>query len=206
MGVARVGDKSRSKSKSKAKSKLAGFVMVGARWGRALAGRIPPSPLHRAAIAAVPLLLVAAVVLPRSDAALAREVERAIARGELGAARLSLETAPHGTDRALVEKLRGDLACARRAPDECLRRYRTALAARPALRGDEALRRNVRRLLSRDEGCATRRAAALLAGELRDPETLPALQAARRSAGPFGFLCTGDTLERAIAATRAAAR
>jgi hypothetical protein len=106
-----------------------------------------------------------------------------------------------------VEKLRGDLACARGVPDECLRRYRTALAARPALRSDGALRQNVRALLSRDEGCSTRRAAALLAGELRDPETLPALQAAaRQSRGFFAYLCTGDAFDRAIAATRASVR
>jgi hypothetical protein len=165
--------------------------------------RIPPSPLHRAGLAAAPLLAAALLLLPRSDAGLAREVGRDLARGDLVAARAALDAAPRGADRALVEKLRGDLACARRSPGECLRRYRTAIAGSPALRGDEALRRNVRALLSRDEACATRRAAALLAGQLRDPDTLPALQAARRSAGFFAFLCTGDAFDRAIAATRA---
>jgi hypothetical protein len=168
--------------------------------------RIPPSPLHRAAFAAAPLLAVALLLLPRSEADLAREVGRDLARGDLAAARTVLDAAPRGTDRALVEKLRGDLACARRVPGECLRRYRTAIAARPGLRADEALRRNVRALLSRDESCATQRSAALLAGELHDPDTLPALQAARRSAGFFAFLCTGDAFDRAIAATRAHAR
>jgi hypothetical protein len=172
----------------------------------ALARRVPPSPLHRAALAAVPLLVAATLLLPPSGAALAREVGRAIAQGDLVAARVALDRAPRGADRGLVEKLRGDLACARRAPDECLRRYRTALAARPELRVDESLRRNVRALLSRDEACATQRSAALLAGQLRDPAALPALQAARRSAGFFGFLCAGDAFDRAIAATRASAR
>jgi hypothetical protein len=167
---------------------------------------LPRSPRRRAALAAAPLVALALLLLPRSDAALAREVGRDLARGDLPAARAALDAAPHGADRALVEKLRGDLACARRAPGECLRRYRTAIAARPALRADEDLRRNVRALLSRDESCATQRAAALLAGQLRDPDALPALQAARRSAGLFAFLCTGDAFDRAIAATRAPAR
>jgi hypothetical protein len=172
----------------------------------ALARRVPPSPLHRAALAAVPFLVATAFLLPRSDAALAREVGRAIAQGELAAARAVLDAAPRSADRALVEKLRGDLACARRAPDECLRRYRTAFAARPELGGDASLRRNVRALLSRSESCATQRSAALLAGQLRDPEALPALQAARQAAGFFGFLCAGDAFDRAITATRASTR
>lgn len=172
----------------------------------ALARRVPPSPLHRAALAAVPLLALTFALLPRSDAALAGEVERDLARGDLAGARAALDAAPRAADRALVEKLRGDVACARGAPEECLRRYRTALAARPALRADGALRRNVRALLSRDQSCWTQRSAALLAGQLRDPEALPALRAARRSAGIFAFLCTGDAFDRAIAATRADGR
>jgi hypothetical protein len=171
-----------------------------------LARRIPPSPLHRAALAAVPLLVAALLLRPGTDAALSREVGGDLARGDLAAARAALDDGSRGADRALVEKLRGDLACARRASGECLRRYRTALAARPALGGDEGLRRNVRALLSRDESCATQRSAALLAGQLRDRDALPALQAARRSGGLLAFLCTGDALDRAIAAARTTAR
>jgi hypothetical protein len=154
----------------------------------------------------VPLVAAALALLPRSDAALAREVASALERGDPAAARRALDAAPHRADRALVEKLRGDVACARHAPAECLRRYRTALAAHPALREDAPLRRNVRALLSANEDCATRRSAALLVGELRDPQALPALEAARRSGGLFAFLCTGDAVERAITATRAASR
>ncbi len=128
----------------------------------------------------------------------------ALEHGDVAAARARLEHPPRGVDRVIVEKLRGDVACARRAPGECLRRYRTALAARPELRDDEVLRRNVRVLLAPGEACATRRSAALLAGELRDPEALPALEAARRAGGLLAFLCTGDAIDRAIAATRAA--
>jgi hypothetical protein len=171
----------------------------------ALRHRLPPSPLHRAALAAAPLVVVALVASPWSGAGLARQVGDALERGDLAAARAALDGAHRRTDRALVEKLRGDLACARRAPAECLRRYRTALAARPDLRADDRLRRNVRALLSREERCETRRAAALLAGELRDPEALPALEAARRSGGLFAFLCTGDAFDRAITATRGSA-
>jgi hypothetical protein len=166
-----------------------------------------PFPYPVIAAAAVAALLLAALLLRGgSGATLSREVAAALARGDLAAARARLDAPPRGTDRALLEKLRGDVACARDAPGECLRRYRRALAARPELREDEALRRNVRALLSRKEGCETRRSAALLVGELRDPGALPALEAARRAGGLLAFLCTGDAIDRAIASTRAAAR
>jgi hypothetical protein len=165
--------------------------------------RIAPAPALRRVALAVPLLTVALYVLtPRSGADLAREVSFALAHEDLASARAWLESPPRGIDRGLLEKLRGDVACARRAPGECLRRYRIALAAQPELRTDGTLRRNVRALLSPRESCATRRSAAVLAGELRDPDALPALQAARRSGGFFAFLCTGDAIDRAIAASR----
>jgi hypothetical protein len=104
----------------------------------------------------------------------------------------------------VLEKLRGDVACARGAAGECLRRYRVALAAREELREDPALRANARRLLDRGHSCGTRRAAAQLLGELRDPEALPALEEARRSGGIFAAFCAGDAVDRAIASTRAA--
>ncbi len=174
-------------------------------WIAALIRRLPSSPLHRAGIAAVPLLVVALLLGPGSDAALAREVEAALERGDFATARQRLDAAARvGAGRPLVEKLRGDVACARGAPSECVRRYRTALAARPALRDDVALRRNARALLGRDRDCGTRRAAAQLLGELRDPGALPALEAARRSGGLLAFFCTGDSIDRAIAATRTA--
>jgi hypothetical protein len=166
----------------------------------------PALSLLRLAPVALGVLVAIAVsaAVARSGGDLSREVALALARGDVSAARARLDQPPRGVDRAVIEKLRGDVACARRIPGECLRRYRTALAARPTLRDDEALRRNVRGLLSPGESCATRRSAALLAGELRDRDALPALEAARRSGGFLAFLCTGDTLDRAIAATRAA--
>ena len=106
----------------------------------------------------------------------------------------------------LVEKLRGDVACARGASGECLRRYRVALAARPVLREDPALRANARRLLSGAQSCGSRRAAAELLGELRDPAALPTLESARRSGGVFSWFCTGDAIDRAIASTRRGGR
>jgi eukaryotic-like serine/threonine-protein kinase len=89
-------------------------------------------------------------------------------------------------------------------PGESLRRYRVALASDPRLARDPRLRENARALLGRDQSCGTRRAAAELLGELRDPEALPALREARRGGGIFGWFCTGDAIDRAIAATRAA--
>jgi eukaryotic-like serine/threonine-protein kinase len=130
-----------------------------------------------------------------------------IERGDLAGARAALD---EGVRRGLVgprtEKLRGDLACARRAPAECVRRYRLALAGDPELREDERLRENARTLLIRSRGCADRRAAAELLGELRDARALPALRDAKRTGGIFAFLCTGDAIDRAIEATWAAAR
>jgi hypothetical protein len=165
----------------------------------------PPSPAARALLAAVPLLAGVVLLTSSGDPALARSVEAAIARGDLAAARSLLDDAARsGRAGPVVEKLRGDLACARGASGECLRRYRVALAARPELREDPALRRNARALLRRDQSCGTRRAAAALVGELRDREALPALEEARRRGGLFAFLCTGDAIDRAIAATRSA--
>jgi len=161
------------------------------------------SPLQLAAVASLPLLLVS-LPLVRGEAALEREVASLIERGDLAGARRRLEAAARERpDDPLVEKLRGDVACARGAPGECLRRYRVALASRPELREDGTLRANARRLVQRNEACSTRRAAAHLLGELRDADAVPVLEEARRSAGIFAAFCTGDAFDRAIAATRA---
>jgi eukaryotic-like serine/threonine-protein kinase len=128
-----------------------------------------------------------------------------VARGDLPAARQRLDaSAKVRPGDPVVEKLRGDVACARGEPAECMRRYRVALAKRPELREDPLLRANARRLLRPGEACGTRRAAANLVGELRDPEALPALEEARRSAGILAYFCAGDSIDRAIGATRAA--
>jgi hypothetical protein len=165
------------------------------------------TPLRRAALVAVPALALAALCLPPSDAALADEVASLIADGRLADARTKLDAAARArAGDPLVEKLRGDVACARGASGECLRRYRVALVARPALREDAALRENARRLLAGAQSCGGRRAAAELLGELRDPAALPALESARRSGGVFSWFCTGDSLDRAIAATRRSGR
>jgi hypothetical protein len=170
------------------------------------ASRVRPSgPLARAALVALPVAALTLRAVLGGDAALAREVAADLARGDHAAARVRLEEAAR-TRRGdpLVEKLRGDLACASGAPDECLRRYRSAIAARRELGDDPGLRRNARALLRRDLGCGTRRATAQLLGELRDRDALPALEEARRSGGLLAFLCAGDALDRAIAATRTA--
>jgi hypothetical protein len=191
------------------RASLPTFLAAGAaaRQGLGRLARAPalraPGARRRVALAAAALLALG-LLLPRGDAALEREIAALVERGDLPAARRRLEAlARERPGDPLVEKLRGDVACARGAPGECLRRYRVALAARPALRSDAPLRANARRLLAREQACGTRRAAANLLGELRDPEALPALEAARRAGGFFAFFCTGDALDRAITATRA---
>ncbi len=170
--------------------------------------RLLPNPrLLRVMVAAVPALVAglgaSLAVGMGGDGALAREVSESIAHGDYATARRRLDEAARGRrDDPVVEKLRGDLACARRTPQECIRRYRIALAARPELRDDPTLRRNARALLRRDQACGTRRAAAQLLGEMRDRDALPALEEARRGGGLFAFLCTGDAIDRAIAAVR----
>jgi eukaryotic-like serine/threonine-protein kinase len=173
-------------------------------------GAPPPGSLpfrrRHAAIAAVAATLAGFLLLGGGDRALSKDVAARIGKGDLTGARALLDRAERdGIRTPVVEKLRGDLAFARGAPGECLRRYRVALAAEPALRTDPVLRENTRRLLAGAEGCGTKRAAAELLGELRDPRALPVLREAKRSSGLFGFLCTGDAIDRALAATRAAA-
>jgi hypothetical protein len=163
--------------------------------------------LLRVALAALPALALATLWLPQSEASLEGEIASLIAGGRLGDARAKLEAAAKARrGDPLVEKLRGDVACARGASGECLRRYRVALAARPVLREDPTLRANARRLLSGAQSCGSRRAAAELLGELRDPAALPTLESARRSGGVFSWFCTGDAIDRAIASTRRGGR
>jgi eukaryotic-like serine/threonine-protein kinase len=170
--------------------------------------RLSTRPMRLAALAAlIPTLALAVLVVPRSDAALSAEVAARVSRGDLAGARALIDRAERRRPGdPVVEKLRGDVACARGAAGDCLRHYRVSLAARPALRDDAVLRANARRLLASAPSCSGRRAAAELLGELRDPASLPVLEQARRSAGPFAFFCTGDAIDRAIVATRAGAR
>jgi eukaryotic-like serine/threonine-protein kinase len=193
----------------------AGSALVRA--GRAARGQLPVSPrlapapaLRRAGLLALVVLPVLALglllvlLLPGREDTLERDVAALVEQRDLAGARRLLDAAAkERPGDPVVEKLRGDVACARGAPGECVRRYRVALAARPQLRTDPTLRANARRLLERAQPCKTRRAAAQLIGEIRDPEALPALEEARRSGGILGFLCTGDTIDRAITATRA---
>jgi eukaryotic-like serine/threonine-protein kinase len=165
------------------------------------------TPATRVGLAAAAAVSLAWAVLPESDAVLEREVAGFIGRGDWAGARRRLdESARRRPGDPLVEKLRADLACARGEPAECIRRYRVALAKRPDLRDDRVVRANARRLLRPAEACGTRRAAATLVGELRDRDALPALEEARRSAGVFAWFCTGDSIDRAITATRAEIR
>jgi eukaryotic-like serine/threonine-protein kinase len=167
--------------------------------------RLRPFTLPRSRVARAALLAAAAVALATAvlgGPSLERAVQDRLSSGDLSGARALLDEAERdGRSGPRLQKLRGDVACARGAQGECLRRYRLALAADPDLRDDEVLRQNTRRLLERADGCGTRRAAAELAGELRDPELLPSLRASRRNAGFLGFLCGGDAVDRAIATT-----
>jgi hypothetical protein len=163
---------------------------------------VPSGAFARLALVAAPVVALALGIGLGSDAALEREVGAAIARGDHAAAR-RLDESRTSAGAILVE-LRGDLACASSAPDE----VRPALPHRP--RGPPGVPRGSgsggtrAALLRRDLGCGTRRSAAQLLGELRDRDALPTLEEARRSGGVLAFLCTGDSLDRAIAATRAA--
>ncbi|BDG01015.1 serine/threonine-protein kinase [Anaeromyxobacter oryzae] len=166
-----------------------------------------PLPAKRAVAVATALAAVVATLALAlgggGDAALAGDVADRLARHDLAGAHALLDGAERAGHRGpLVEKLRGDVAIARGAAGEGLRRYRVALAADPALRSDAKLRENARKLLARADRCDTKRAAAELLGQLRDPAALPALREAKRSSGLLGFLCTGDALDRAIVAIR----
>ncbi|MFY3746753.1 serine/threonine protein kinase, partial [Anaeromyxobacter sp. Red801] len=173
---------------------------------RTARARLPASRRGRAVLAVALLALTGLLAVPRGEADLAAGVAARLAAGDAAGARALLDEADRAGRRGpLLDKLRGDVACARRASGECLRRYRLALAADPALRTDAVLRENARRLLGA-EGCGTRRAAAELIGELRDPEALPALRAARRGGGLLAYFCTGDSIDRAIREVRADAR
>ncbi|ABC81803.1 serine/threonine protein kinase [Anaeromyxobacter dehalogenans] len=168
--------------------------------------RLPASRRGRAVLAVALLALAGLLAVPRGEADLAAGVAARLAAGDAAGARALLDEAERAGRRGpLLDKLRGDVACARRASGECLRRYRLALAADPALRTDPVIRENARRLLGAD-GCGTRRAAAELIGELRDPEALPALRAARGRGGLLAYFCTGDSIDRAIREVRADAR
>lgn len=168
--------------------------------------RLPASRRGRAVLAIALLALAGLLAVPRGEASLAAGVAARLSAGDAAGARALLDEAERAGRRGpLLDKLRGDVACARRASGECLRRYRLALAADPALRTDPVIRENARRLLGAD-GCGTRRAAAELIGELRDPDALPALRAARRGGGLLAYFCTGDSIDRAIREVRADAR
>jgi hypothetical protein len=235
-----------------------------------LARTIRENPRWVAAAAVALALVVAGPFLLTSAPPFASEVSARMDAGDLSGARATLEAAARGLPaNPWVEKLRGDLACARGEFGECLRRYRAALAARGTFSSDERLRGNVLALIGRDEDggaglvrvaarvdgidqpltegvgsdrfwirwnavraleargeagridyadvyardlaggtdCATKRAAAAKLAELRDPRVLPRLEEARRrERGFLGFLCVGDSISRAIAATRAVER
>ncbi|ACG73073.1 serine/threonine protein kinase [Anaeromyxobacter sp. K] len=173
---------------------------------RTARARLPATRRGRALLAVALLALAGLLAVPRGEADLAASVAARLSAGDAAGARALLDEADRAGRRGpLLDKLRGDVACARRASGECLRRYRLALAAEPALRTDPVLRQNARRLLGAD-GCGTRRAAAELIGELRDPEALPALRAAQRGGGLLAYFCTGDSIDRAIREVRADAR
>jgi eukaryotic-like serine/threonine-protein kinase len=105
----------------------------------------------RLALLAAPVLAVALLCLGGEDP-LVREVRQLLAARELPRAAAALDrAAAQRPDDPAVEKLRGDLACARGQSRECLRRYRAALERRPGLSGDPVVRENVLALLGRED-------------------------------------------------------
>jgi eukaryotic-like serine/threonine-protein kinase len=129
---------------------LVGATFVNAwRAGRERLRAAPVGP--RVALVAAPVLAIALLWLGGEDP-LVREVRQLLAAGELPRAAdvLDRAAAQRPTDPA-VEKLRGDLACARGHGRECLRRYRAAIEARPGLKDDPLVRENVLALLGRED-------------------------------------------------------
>jgi hypothetical protein len=109
------------------------------------------SPLGRLALVALPLGLALAAGLPR-DPPFAREVGERLDAGDLAGARAALDRAGRAdAGDPWIEKVRGDLACARGDAGECLRRYAAALDARPGFAADPRLRASVVRLIDRGE-------------------------------------------------------
>ncbi|WP_242393702.1 protein kinase family protein [Anaeromyxobacter oryzisoli] len=107
---------------------------------------------RRALLVAAPVAGAALLCFPLREPAFARDVSALLAAGDLPRARAALEAAARRHPRdPYVEKLRGDLACARGDGGECLRRYRAALEARAAFRSDPLLRANALRLLARED-------------------------------------------------------
>jgi hypothetical protein len=81
-----------------------------------------------------------------------REVEARLATGDVAGARRSVGDAEHrGTRGPVLEKLRGDIACAAHAYGECLARYHRALVGRPLLGRDRRLHDNALALAARGE-------------------------------------------------------
>jgi hypothetical protein len=103
-------------------------------------------------VAAALLAAGGLAALARGTGALERAVSSRLAARDVDGARRLLRAAERGgaTGPAL-EKLRGDIACAARAFGECLRRYETALAARPSLGRDPRLRENALALAARGD-------------------------------------------------------
>lgn len=127
--------------------------------------RAAGTPLGRVALAAVPLAALAALGLGLAgEPGYAAQVERLLDAGDVSRAAAAVDRAAASRPREpWIEKLRGDVACARGDGEGCLARYRAALAARPGLGSDARLRANVLRLLGR-EGSAAVRVAALVPG------------------------------------------
>ena len=106
-----------------------------------------------AAAAAVALAGTAgALALAHRSGALEREVAARLDARDLAGARQLVAAAQHGrAGDPLLDKLRGDVACAARSSGECLRRYESALSARPELGRDRRLRENALALAARGE-------------------------------------------------------
>ncbi len=109
---------------------------------------------HRRALAAAAAVALAgaAGALAQRSGALDREVASRLDARDLAGARQIVAAAEHArAGDPLLDKLRGDIACAARSPGECLRRYEAALSASPTLGRDRRLRKNALALAARGE-------------------------------------------------------
>ena len=99
-----------------------------------------------------------------------REVEARLEAGDVAGARRSVRYAEQrGTRGPVLEKLRGDIACAAHAYGECLARYHRAVAGRPSLGRARRLHDNALALAARGE---ERRAVVALLARLGDEDEL----------------------------------
>ncbi|MFL5302016.1 MAG: hypothetical protein ACJ79R_16905, partial [Anaeromyxobacteraceae bacterium] len=122
------------------------------RYQALVAARHPRAPAVAAALALVALAAGVGLLARGREPGFARELEQRLVAGDVDGARRALRDAERERPGdPLVEKLRGDVACARRAYGDCLRRYDAALAAAPRFATDARIRENALALAARGD-------------------------------------------------------